>query len=649
MKSKPTLVRVLTPPPLGPTSLIHGTTTESVTSKALAVHLAKSAPFSSARLSPFKLHLITVHPNQPLLAYLIVPEGNDKRKFPKTIVVQHVHTKEVIYSMTLDDLASTLHGYGIVAKGTAESLLMKQQKALKDLGKVQRLDFFDPSTLYWSGHGAHSGPQDAGKRWSYLLVQLQSQIVILNLRQHAVAIARGLPNGSSKTDEKIFQSVIANVTQDSLNGPISSNAIPVSRENILVATSDGSIKLYNWKANVVVQTLKVVTAKNDSIVEIISTNKYDTPEGYYQKKRRIVCLTRKGVALLMELHVVEGILHDIGHPLAKFEGGSVPTSMSKQDDEHTSMEYIFVQYCGFRDLLLWNYPSKNAKGKLLVWDLGSIPEGDPKNKKKAEPPKLEPLLVMQFPYETTHTIFPGWFNESMPMESMVCAAVTKDGDFQILVAPLYNSGSSVKNPYSAFTVLSMNLHLILQRDLGLPEEHELHMKVQSLHCPFLRDSSIFCFGTSLGIIMVKMVDGNLVQVPGTRHVHLSANFGGLGKAMLAMKGPEIIYGILEPRGGPLTVDPVGQMETKNVLSVYESPPPLHLPPEIHKRPVRLPPLFLLSPSRSFLCCFWKEEMRYEVLHIPSMLDKVTSRTQTTKSPVVASGNGGRHRKCMIRD
>lgn len=338
----------------------------------------------------------------------------------------------------------------------------------------------------------------------------------------------------------------------------------------------------------------------------------------------------------MEVLVAEGLVHDIAPPSAKFEGGLVPASMSRSDDEHLIMEHIYVQYCGYRDLLLWNYPSKNAKGKLLAWDLSTVPEADLKG---AEPIRYDPILVMQFPYETTHTIFPGWFHESLPMESMACAAVTKEGEFQILVAPLYKSGSSIKNPYSAFTILSINLHTCLARDLVLPEELEIYMKVQSVYCPPLRDSSIFYFGTNNGILMVKMVDGNLVQVPGTRHTHLSANFGGLGKAILSVKGPEIIYGILEPAGGPLAVDPIGYMESKNNIVVYESPPPLHLPPEIHKRPVRLPPLFLISPSRTFLCCFWKEEMRYEVLHIASMLDKVTSRAQTSKSPVVASGNG----------
>jgi hypothetical protein len=351
-------------------------------------------------------------------------------------------------------------------------------------------------------------------------------------------------------------------------------------------------------------------------------------------------LTKKGTALLIEVLVLEGIVYDVGLALAKFEGGSVPSSMSKQDDEYSSMEHIILQYCAYRDLLLWNYTAKNVKGRLLVWALSDIPAGDAKNR-NAEPVKYEPTLVMQFPYETTHTIFPGWFNDAMPMESMTCAAVTKDGDFHILVAPLYNSGSTAKNPFAAYPVLRANLYLLLLRDLDLPEERDIYMKVHTVFSPPLRDSSIFYFGTNLGILVVKMVDGNLVQGLGSRHVYLSANFGALGKAVLTVKGSELLYGNLEPPGGPLTVDPVGGMEMKNMISLYESPPPLHLPPEIHKRPVRLPPLFLMSPSRNYLCCFWKEELRYEILHLTSLLETITSRRlPAVKSPMVASGNGG---------
>lgn len=639
MRTRATLLRVLTPPPVGPNNVLQGTTQSAVTSRALGLHLTKSVPTSAPRNSPFRLTLVTVHSSQPFVAYLMVPEGNDKRHRPKTLVVQHAKTRAILWTMTLGELASTLYNYEVVHKGSSEAATAKQARILKELGEVQRMDFFDPSSLYWSGNGAVSDPTESEKRWSYLLVQLQSRVVIVNLRQQSVSIAKNIQS-DGKVEEKIFQPLLTSITQDSLGSSITSNALPVTQESMLIGTSDGSLKLFNWKANVVVQSHRISNTKGDTIVQIINTNKFATPEAYFKNKRRVVCLTKKGSAYLVELQVTEGILHDLSSGTARFEGGGVPPGIRKEEDDPAVVEPQYLHYCGFRDLLLWMAPGK-SKTKMLAWDLGKIPASDSKSKKKGEPVKVDPLLVMQFPYEAPHTIFPGWVHEAMPMESMACAAVTNQGDFQLLVAPLYSSGSSMKHAYTAFAVLSSHLDQVIQRDLLLPDERETSLRVHSIYCPPLRDSSVFYFGTNYGILMVKMVDGNLVQVPGTRHAHLSANFGGLGKAVLSVKGPEISYGMLEPAGGPLAVDPLGYMEIKNTVNVYESPPPLHLPPEIHKRPVRLPPLFLLSPSRSFLCCFWKEEMRYEILHIPSLLEKVTSRTQVGKSPMIASGNGGK--------
>lgn len=636
MKSQPTLVRVLTPPPVGPNNLLNGTAGQKIVTKALALQLAKSAPFAPLRVSPFKLHLFTVHSSQPLVTYLIVPEGPERNKFPKAIVVQHTLTKEVVYSATLGELASHLYNYEIVSQG--ESLQSMQQKLLQDLGHVQRLDFFDPSTLYWSGHGVMVTPSDTIQRWSYIIVQVKSRILILNLRQKATTVAVGMP----AIPENVFSPVIADIRQEVLGSPITSNGLPVATDSILIGTADGSLKLFYWKTNVVAQSVKPSSLK-DPIVQILSANKYETPEQYAsRKRRRVICLTQKGVALLIEILVEEGVVKGITPAVAKFEGGSVPSSnTSRPDEELSSMEHIYMQYCAYRDLLLWTYPAKNSKGKLLVWTLSDVSTGKSSKNKDGDPVKYEPTLVMQFPSEMTHTVFPGWFNESMPMESMSCAAVTKDGDFEILVAPLYNSGSSVKNPFAAYPVLRTNLHLLLLRDLDLPEEREIPLKVSTVFAPPLRDTSIFYFGTNLGVLMVKMVDGNLVQGMGSRHIHLSANFGGLGKAVLTVKGPEVFYGNLDPVGGPLVTDPIGGMEIKNMVSLFESSPPLHLPPEIHKRPVRLPPLLLMSPSRNYLCCFWKEELRYEVLHLTSLLETITARRSAAgKSVMVASGNGG---------
>ena len=210
MKTQPKLLRLVTPPPIALGNLLQGQSLHDVTSKALGLHLAKSLPTSVPRNCPFKLHLITIHPCQPLIAYLMVPEGNDKKSFPSSVVVQHAKTRAIVWSLSFGDMASMLFDYDVLDK-TAEH---RQHKLLKDLGQAQRLDFFDPSTLYWSGHGTISSPNDVGKRWSYLFVQLTNRIVIVNLRKHSVAIA----TSPDKTTETVYKPLLAHITQDARLG-----------------------------------------------------------------------------------------------------------------------------------------------------------------------------------------------------------------------------------------------------------------------------------------------------------------------------------------------------------------------------------------------------------------------------------------------
>jgi hypothetical protein len=545
----------------------------------------------------------------------------------------------------------------------------KMFKFAKDqLGKLQYLQFLDPSSLYWSGfatppkdHVADDDDAAASSQtppWSQLLVQFQHRILILNLCQNAASIF-------SQTADNVFPSILANISPaDALAGPsspaaaISSNALCVGETLLAVGCADGTVKVYDWHTKKVIQSVHALSAwavggasmaKTDCIVEIIAANPFGfhPAEQYKQlrskkRPRCIVCLTKRGAAYLISLssNITNNGLDTISieKPLARMEGGSVPASMSKQDDEHSSMEHVYCSYDGFRDLLMWNAPSKN-KSKLFVWDMSVY--FDSKRKQDHN----EPTLVLQFPYENmSHMAFPGWYHESTPKESFTCVVVTKEGDFQVLVAPLYNSGSSAKYPFVAAPILGVNLMRLVKRDLDLPEERPLGFRTQSVQGQQLRDSSSFVVATTMGLLIVKMMDGNLVPFPGTRHAHFSANFGTMGRAVLYVKGPQVLYSPLEPEGGLLEVNPIGRMElsASKATVVFESSPPLHLPPEIQKRPVRLPPGFLPSPSRNYICCFWKEEMRYEILSIASMMERVTNRNpnmRTGTSPVVASGNG----------
>jgi hypothetical protein len=95
-------------------------------------------------------------------------------------------------------------------------------------------------------------------------------------------------------------------------------------------------------------------------------------------------------------------------------------------------------------------------------------------------------------------------------------------------------------------------------------------------------------------------------------------------------------------------NPLGLIDTasKNLITLYESPPPFDLPPEYQKRPFRAAPSLLPSPSGLYVAVLWASEFRYEVLHLPSLLQRVTQRNHPAgqvvspiRNPLVASGSG----------
>ncbi|KAG7336508.1 hypothetical protein IV203_038853 [Nitzschia inconspicua] len=690
MKTRPKLIRILNPPPITGSSISSNGSNLAVTSrKSSAVALLKTHPSSGIVNNPTnqKIKLVTLHPEQPIVAYVL--EGDNvssntattsssssdasSQLLQKWIVVQHQHSRQVLWNMSVGEIASQLLSS---KKESAADLLLggetKLQRFAKDsLGRITRLEFLDPSSLYWNGFGTAPGslneedalpstaaPLSSLHSWSYLMVQFQTRILIFNLRRHASGVFP--PNSGNKGDA--IASIVTNITADSLasaSSTISSNALAVGETSLVVACGDGSIKVYDWKAGKVIQSVNALgtwtvggttMTKLDYIVEVVSANPFAFhPAEHYDRMLNrplcMVCVTKKGAAYVVSLtKSTTGGSVNIGKPLALLEGGSVPPSiLSKQDDDASAMEHIYCAYDGFRDIFLWLAPAK-VKSKLFAWDLSNIADSD-KRKQHQSGDKPDPTLVVQFPYENlSHMVYPAWFHESTPKEYMTCVVVTKDGDVQVLVAPLSNTGSTAKHPFMAYPICGVNLIRLAQRDLELPEERTLIVRPQSIQCPPLRDQSTFVVATNMGLFMVKFMDGNLVPFPGTRHAHFSANFGTMGRAVLYVKGAQLLYSPLEPEGGILEVNPVGRMEYGAVKGtvVYESPPPLHLPPEIHKRPIRLPPCFLPSPSRNYMCCFWKEEMRYEILSVSSMMERVTNRAPNSmvgNSPVVASGTG----------
>ena len=712
---------------------------------ALFESIVQNRPLAPLGFSPntsppgggYKITHLSLHPCKSLATYVLswgTDDGSEASyaAFGGTdlpdqtwVIVQDTKSRSIVFSMTLGELA--IEAASVASKDNPKS--PNKSVTITPLGSVEQLVFHDQSTLYWSGFTGSE--KDESSNWSYLMVHCANRILVVNLQTKG---------GFSYYSPQATASVLADITPTyffrlssgkekvNLLPAISSNAMTaVSRTKILLAFADGSLKVYDWRTNAVVQAARwsstsksSVSVKGftdnpkttDYVVTILPANPYSynpndamggadskssdgSPKKASRNKKRkrqlVLCITKKSVAYLCDLNDI-----DTKPPLAKMEVDFSST---------TAESATYARYDAFRDLFFWASPSKNHKSKLFVWDLSIvlnyIREVEASwGKLKTKAPtgttlQPDPVLITELAYEMgSHSLFPGWVHKSFSSDSVACLVVTKDGDLQVSVSPLYNTGATLKKPFQATVILSVKLSGVMVRDLELGKdsfsgdgEGSLipRFKVQSVQCSTLQDPSVVFVGSSIGIQMIQLLDGLTgISCPGTRYVYFNANQGNMGKSILSVQGSQFSYSPLDPppifdninesSSGLKGIDksnPIGKMEyhiagfsgsgTNTVISsitksatkpssaaykvtsvVYESPPPLHLPVEIrNKRSVRIPPQFLKSPSGKFVCCLWTEEMRYEVLKVSVLLESVTDRNRNGrgKSPLVASGTG----------
>lgn len=621
------------------------------------------------------MQLITIHPSQPLVAYYMEDQPDPVNTTSggsvagphvavKVIQVQHLQTRNVLWTCYLSDLASMLFDYDPVAKDAAK----KFPSAMKTLGQIQSMQFFDPSTLYFNGM---ADPVDntgnAVERWQTLLVQFDKRIVLLNLRKGPSSIAL-LPPGKGRAARNYYSPILCHLTKETgLNSHPSSNALPLTKSLLLLGCADGTFKCYNWKQSKLQKSIKGL-GKNDWIVHLIAANRYPSlgesydasasasalatgsTEGEDQKDsqnadsskphkvRRFITVTKKGTAYLIEVVVSpEGI--DIRPPLARFEGGASPSEILGPNEEgQQPWEHQLLNYDADRDIFMWGLPSHKSKQpqKIFCWDIQSLQEqlladSSAANGGKSGVYKPDPTIVIQFPFEAEVAAFPAWSHAAFPDDAIVCAVVTRKGDLHIMGAT--RTGTSGSATVSASAITSTSIRAVIQRDTDMVSAPILQL--YSVGAAPLWDSSVLMLGSNLGCVLVDF-ERDFV-VPGSRHNHFGAGLGSLGKSVLYVQHSTVVYGSVDA----FRANPAGNMEIKNTYDIYESPVGTHLPIEIQKRPFRLPPSFLPSPSGLYLCLFWGEEMRYEVLHIPSVLQRVSQRGNETgsTSALVATGTG----------
>jgi len=681
----PRVWRLVPPPPCAPSTSFDPTVETAVRSLAARTDLASSQTVKKRAQQqqhvPPQRH-VTLHPVLPWVAYTVA-EGvaaTDQAN-SLSIVVQDLNTQSVLWNLNVMDLAACLYGERNPAKLPA---------ATKSLGTVLSLNFFDSSSLYWSGMatvknqssaaaGSAAQQQEAtaqrNANFSWLVVQTTSRLLVLQLRESqysaAVVLTPAISGSASANSRYTRQAwLVSHLHEKALGGTApSSNLLPIDQDTWLVGCHDGSLKVWDRTSHQPVKSIKGL-GKGDWIVEILPANRYSTTtttsvdasggtssSGLIQTKR-ILAVTKRQSVYLIELEFLVGVapaggentnardgslasVLEIRPPLARFVADGSAEKESSKDGS------VVVSYDAHRDWILWMVPARKGSPNttVLVWNLhvlqpDFLKQADSSNK-AGTIFKPDPTLTIQFPGSSDSssqlTVLPTLQHAAFSEDAVVCGVTTEGGgDFYLQAAV----GKSPVNATAIATpVMGVSLSQLLQRDLSLEvgeDETPPVIHIYAARAQPLGERPVVLLATNVGFVVV---DVEASKLSGPRRVHFGAGLGSLGKSVLSIHHSDVVYGSLDV----LTANPVGLMEAKNPTVVYESPPPVHLPAEFQNRPFRLTPIFSVSPSGLYVSLFWPFEFRYEILHVPSTLQKVGQRasagSSSGRNPLVASGTG----------
>jgi hypothetical protein len=619
--SGPRIARILIPPSLPP--LISSVSTQNPASLANAALQALQPRTAITRnTKSFPKH-ITLHPSQSLVAYVLQSADSKTASSQqhKMLCVQHTVTQQILWSVAWPNVAAEVFSESDPTKWNATS---------KALGQIVGLKFYDSSTLYWSGMASTA----AAERWQGLAVQTANRILVLNLRSGGASHV-----WPTKQQQPL---ILAHLSESTVGAIPSTNAMPLTSSRLLVGCSDGTLKAFDRNTQQTVKSIKGL-GKGDWMVQLVAANPYSAPK---QQKRRMITVTKKGAAYLIELEVSDQQL-EIRPPLARFVGGGWPETNTPE------LEHSLIQYDAHRDWVLWCQPSAPTP-VLHVWNLQALQQdilqADPGGGGLKPDPTLQIQVVGGAVVEATQVVGTAFGDSTC---SILLAAVSQTGALVLQGAAVPQRPTALQ----AAPVVAVQLEELLLRDAGIDvdllptaEDQLGQQQQQRPELPGLRVHAVKSQAlgpTSYELVVATNIGIIIVQVPvppmtGARHLHFGAGLGSLGKSMLQVQGSNVVYASLDT----LTANPSGAMDPKNPVDVYTSLPPVHLPGDIAKKvPFRAGAYTLLpSPSGQYVALVWHAEYKYEILHIATLLQTVgqargANSIPSTGKPCVGSGTG----------
>jgi hypothetical protein len=535
--------------------------------------------------------------------------------------------------------------------------------------------------------------------WQVLVVQTTQRLLFMNLQSTSVRLLPERVPLSITQRAPVWW----HLSGDSLSGAApSSNVVPVNESWVLVGCIDGSFKCLDWRHSLVtgpesvhhtssrplvIKSIKGL-GKGDWIVRVIPANPYriahevtsnnptmsssssggNTSNGNEPRRRRIITVTKRGMAYLIELDVTDTSL-DIRPPLARFVGGLVeslstgaPDAQGSSSSKSTSgfMEHALLSYDAHRDWVWWLTPPQAKTGyhQLFVWDLQALQTDLVQQSLGSKHMfKPDPTMTLNFfgdavniPMQVPWTVWPCMVHPSFLAESLVATVVTQQGDVYAMASPSAASMGSTARQATAAPFWAASLNSLLPTAEGGPSTDRstrnvqgqtgvapasANIKVHAVLAQSLGSSTDLLVATNFGIVVLEWPWSGDGQ--GARHWHVGSAAGSMGKSCLSFYSPASLkYGSLDV----LKSQPMGYMPVKNFVSLYESPLPAQLPEVTKRRPFRMAARMLPSPSGVYLCVMWPSECRYEILHIPTLLQRMSQRATSTGGTGNMTGSTG---------
>jgi len=697
MSLAPKVKQILLPPAVVPSKNVGAPPSEQL---AAVTHLTTFRAKSSPRAAsiPTQNHLCS-HPVQPLVAYVL---ENSSVSANKVVTVQNTVTQEIVYSLHWLDLAAAVYG---------ENDPQKLPAAAKALGQVVSLQFYDASVLFWSRlclssditNDTTQGEQQddhSSCLWQILAVQTDRRILMLNLRRGPTAThCLGTVASTASHATSLYQTIRAHLCEKTIGGVPSSNLLAVTERCVLTGCTDGSLKCYDWRRAVVTKKIKGL-GKGDSVLRLLPANPLHTRSSssssesatasqHQQAPRRILTVTKKGSVYLIELVLGSNTI-DIQPPLARFQVTGQP---------ELSMEACTIRYDGHTDRVFWSYNDiSNNEVVLHVWNLKALQPDFVKNRDTKSIFKPEASMVIHLPAGgggggstsdhhagagsaelnllnngSRHTLLvPGLVHPAFGEDTVVSVTITASGVWALHGANATSSsagGGALSTTAQPLPVAMAHVkQLIVNAAMadGSSSLTEEDVETAEFRVHAVTAAPLGCTGpevtvaTNWGLVVLGLplrqpqllseacasISSGVVA-SASRHLHFGAGLGSLGKSSLMVQHSAVQYASLDV----LQANPVGWLEPKNPVTLYESSPLAaqnnNMPAEFVKRPFRLAPVLLPSPTGVYIALVWPCEYRYEILHTSTLLQQVgqlrtsgsTAVTTTVTRPVVASGTG----------